>query len=92
MLLHTVVLPPRSSFQAVHEDSALADEVPILHLDSTDEHTYPGKHAEWTSYWHRRITCILVVQGQLNATRRWFPNSLINEAEANHAAIWTKGI
>ena len=89
-MLYGIILPSRGALQTIHKDGAFAYEIPVFDLNSTYKDSNPGKHAQRPAHWQQSICSIFVVERELNATRRWFPEALIYEPEPNHAAIWTK--
>jgi hypothetical protein len=91
-MFYAVVKPATGSLQSVHENSTLADEIPILHLDSAHEDPNPGEHRQRSGYWHKGVSRILVEKRELNAGASWLPEALIYEPEPNHTAIWDKRI
>ena len=91
-MFDTIVLPPSRRLQSIRENGTLAYKIPIFDLDPTDKNADSGHHGQRSSYWHKRVARILVMQRKLNPRARWFEEPLINEAETDHTAIWAKGI
>ena len=91
-MLHRIVLPPRASFQAVRDDTGFTCEIPILRLDSKHGHTDSAEHGKGGRHRHKRITRVLVEQGELAARASSFPEPVLDEAETDHTAIRTTSI